>query len=274
MEERTIPPRAGSPRGGKGLGPPPLVRAAFGISVAVHVLAILLYPALAPRIAPDGVAFPLAAVSGSPEGIEVIQIVEVDVLEDVERPEDPREIERVEAARVAVEGPGLGDPSAIELPVPGLTPAERLRPRFTDRRLWAPLPPEFSELTLEQREELLLAGRLADWRDSVSAAAAAAAAFTDWTFKDGNGGRWGVADGKIHLGDLAIPFPFAFDAPYGQRDYMWQWDEISRQGAQAAVQETVRERLEAIRARRDQERERERERARAAAQADTTGNVP
>lgn len=251
-----------------GLGPPPLVRRAFGISVAVHVLAILAYPAISRRIDPQGVAFPFPSVSGSPDGIEVIRIVEVDVPEDVERPEDPEEIERIDAAPVTVEAPSLGDPTSVDLPARGLTPAERLRPRPTDRRLWAPLPPEFSELTLEQREELLIAGRLAAWQDSVDAAAAAAAALTDWTFKDGDGGRWGIADGKIYLGDLAIPFPLAFDAPYGQRDFMWQWDEIARQGAQAAVQESVRERLEAIRARRDRERERER----AAAQADTTGN--
>jgi hypothetical protein len=254
--------------GRSGLGSPRLVRRAFGVSVAIHVLAVLAYPAISRRISPEGVAFPFPSVSGSPDGIEVIQIVEVDIPEDVERPDDPEEIARVETATVSVQGPSLGDPTTVDLPARGLTPAERLRPRLTDRRLWAPLPPEFSELTLEQREELLLAGRLAAWQDSVDAAAAAAAALTDWTFEDGNGGRWGVADGKIYLGDLAIPFPLAFDAPYGQRDFMWQWDEIARQGAQAAVQETVRERLEAIRARRDRERERER----AAAQPDTTGN--
>lgn len=247
-----------------GLGSPTLVRAAFGVSVAIHVLAILTYPALLRRLDPEGVAFPFPSFAGSPDGIEVIQLVEVDVLDEVARPEDPRQVERIEAAPVAIEGPSLGDPTSVDLPGPGLTPAERLRPRLTDRRLWAPLPPEFSELTLEQREELMVAGRLAEWQDSMNAAAAAAAAWTDWTFTDGDGGRWGISEGRLHLGDLTIPLP-TFDAPYGQRDFMWQWNEIARQGAQAAVQETVRERMEAIRARRDQERERER----AAAQPDS-----
>jgi hypothetical protein len=242
------------------------VRAAFGVSVALHVFAILAYPALSRRLEPEGAAFPFPAFGDPLQGIEVIQLVEVDVVEEVARPEDPRELQRIQAPPVAIEGAGLGEPTGVDLPTPGLTPAERLRPRFTDRRLWAPLPPEFSELTLEQREELLLAGRLAEWQDSVNAAAAAAAAWTDWTFKDGDGGRWGISEGRLHLGDLTIPLP-QFDAPYGQRDFMWQWNEIARQGAQAAVQETVRERLEAIRARRDQERERER----AAAQPDSTG---
>jgi hypothetical protein len=270
MEDRTgdrDPTSGRVARRRSGLGSPRLVRTALGVSVAIHVLAILIYPALSRRLDPQGIAFPTPSSEGSSGGIEVIQLVEVDVAPELARPEDPREIERIAAPPVPIEGPGVGDLAGVDLPTPGLTPAERLRPRLTDRRLWAPLPPEFSELTLEQREELLLAGRLAEWQDSVNAAAAAAAAWTDWTFKDGDGGRWGVSEGQLHLGDLTIPLPFAFEAPPGQRDFMWQWNEIARQGAQAAVQESVRERMEAIRARRDQERERER----AAAQPDSTG---
>jgi hypothetical protein len=243
------------------------VRAAFGASVALHVLAVLAYPALSRRIAPERVAFPLSGSAGSPQGIDVIELVEVDVVEELERPEDPEQVRQIETAPLDVVRPRLGDPAGIELPSPGLTPAEVLRPRLTDRRLWAPLPPEFGELTLEQREELLLAGRLEEWQDSVNAAAAAAAAWTDWTFRDGDGGRWGVSEQGLHLGDVTLPLP-KFDAPYGQRDFMWQWNEIARQGAQAAVQESVRERMEAIRARRDAERARER----AAPPADSTDN--
>ena len=249
-----------------GLGSRPVVRAAFGASVAIHVLAVLAYPALSRRFDPEAAAFPLSATAGAPQGIEVIELVEVDVVEEIERPQDPEEIARIETAPVEIQRPTVGAPAGgIDLPSPGLTPAERLRPRLTDRRLWAPLPPEFGELTLEQREELLLAGRLQEWQDSVSAAAAAAAAWTDWTFKDGDGGRWGISERGLHLGDLTIPLP-QFEAPYGQRDYMWQWNEIARQGAQAAVQESARERMEAIRARRDAERARER----ANAPADST----
>ena len=250
-----------------GLGSRPVVRAAFAVSVAIHVLAVLLYPALSRRLDPEGAAFPYPTAAGSPEGIEVIELVEVDVVEELERPQDPEEIERVEAAPIQIRRPTLGEAEAVELPTPGLTPAERLRPRLTERRLWEPLPPEWSELTLEQREELMLAGRLQEWQDSVNAVAAAAAAWTDWTFKDGDGGRWGVSERGLHLGDLTIPLP-QFEAPYGQREYMWKWNEIARQGAQAAVQETVRDRMEAIRARRDAERARERSNA----PADSTGN--
>ena len=44
---------------------------------------------------------------------------------------------------------------------------------------------------------------------------------------------------------------------------VWQWEEIARQGARVEVQETLRERTEAIRVRRERER--------AAARGDTIG---
>lgn len=251
-----------------GLGPPSVRRAAFGVSVAIHVLAILLYPTVSRRLDPQGAAFPFPQAAGSPGGIEVIEVVEVDVLEELERPEDPEEVARIDTAPVEVARPTLGGPDRIELPAPGLTPAEILQPRITERRIWAPPPREWSELTLEQREELLVAGRLEAWMDSVNAANAAASAWTDWTFTDGDGGRWGFSEQGLHLGDLTIPIP-TLDAAYGQqRAYLRDFDEMARQGAQAAVQESVRERMEAIRARRDAERARER----AAQPADTTDN--
>jgi hypothetical protein len=75
-----------------------------------------------------------------------------------------------------------------------------------------------------------------------------------------------VADGQLHLGGLVLPLPVFGAAPGAARERAWQWDEIARQGASVAVQQTVRERMEAIRARRDRER--------AEAQADTTGRRP
>jgi hypothetical protein len=118
-------------------------------------------------------------------------------------------------------------------------------------------------LTLQQREQLALSGRLAEWYDSVSAEAAAQAAWTDWTFTDASGDRWGISDGQLHLGGITLPLPSFGTSSLEARDRAWQWDEISRQGGQVAVRQTVRERMEAIRARRDRER--------AAEQADTTG---
>jgi hypothetical protein len=136
----------------------------------------------------------------------------------------------------------------------GETSAERLQPGFRDGRLFGPLPEVFRTLTPEQREELLIASRFQAWNDSAAAAAAAEAAMRDWTFTDGDGDRWGVSDGQLHLGGLTIPFPLSVQGSAAQRDYMRSFSEMQRQGANALIQQSVRERQEAIRARRDAER--------------------
>jgi hypothetical protein len=164
----------------------------------------------------------------------------------------------------------IGAPGGADIVLPplsgsgsyGETPAERLRPGFSDPRIWAPLPEQYRTLSPEQREEVLIATRFQAWNDSVAAAAAAEAAMRDWTFTDGDGDRWGVSDGQLHLGGLTIPLPFTMQGSSAQRDYMRSFDEMSRHGATALIQQSVRERQEAIRARRDAER--------AAARGDTT----
>ena len=261
----TVSEEIGHPR--LGLGSRPVVGGAFALSAAIHIIGILVYPYLFPSIQPDGVVFIYPAESSENGGIEVLRIVEVDVLQDLENPEDPEEIETVEA-EAAVSEQDFRDTPAIELMRPGLTAAERLRPRLTDRRLWAPLPPEFRRLTLEQREELAIAGRLAEWIDSVAAEAAAEARFTDWTFTDGDGDRWGISDGQLHLGSVTLPIPEFAAPPGAAREYLLQWDEIARPGTAIRIQESVQDRIDAIRERRDRERELERERSEA--ENDTT----
>jgi hypothetical protein len=77
-----------------------------------------------------------------------------------------------------------------------------------------------------------------------------------------------VADGQLHLGDLVIPFPMTFSGGADDRAYMRDFAEMQRQGQTAVIQQGVRERMEAIRARRD------RERAEAQARADSARNAP
>ena len=257
--------RAGHPR--RGLGSRRLVWGAFLVSAAFHVVFVLLYPSLFPVIDPRADFLPPLGTP-VPDGIQVLRVIEIDEDEDVPEPDAP-EFAPVTEREVTVVRPGTIDAPVTDFARPGISAAERLRPRVTDPRLWAPLPPEFSELTLEQREELALAGRLRDWYDSVQAAAAAESAMTDWTFTDGDGGRWGVADGQLFLGDYAIPVPVFAAPPGAARDAQWRYAEVARQGQSVAVQQTVRERMEAIRARRDAERARER--AQGAQGADSTG---
>ncbi|HET9948580.1 MAG TPA: hypothetical protein VFQ22_06640 [Longimicrobiales bacterium] len=276
MHERVagaIPPteRVGPRR--LGLGPRPVVRAAFAFSIILHLVALWLYgdwARLPAMLWGDGGASVSVAQGARARGMQVLNLEETDgaVEPDLER-ERPRTpiltLPQESAPSVSGEELSSSDYSfgsdeapSVELTRPGVTAAERLRPRPSDRRLWAPLPSALSELTFEQREELAVAGRLEEWYDSIAAAEAERSAFTDWTFADAEGNRWGVADGRLHLGSFSIPFPFTFQPPPGQREYLQQYNEIARQGAQGQIRQTVRDRMEAIRARRDAERARER----------------
>jgi len=251
----------------RGLGSRRIRLLAAVASVVVHVVAVVLYTAFADDLRPDVAAFPLPTDSESEEGVEVIRLLELDEEPELEAPEEPEELLEVEVADADARPPRIEGPTVGELVPPSPSAADRLRPRLRDPRLWARLPDEFYELTLEEREEILLAARIAEWYDSLATAQAAEDRLTDWTFRDGEGGRWGVADGKIYLGDVALPLPLAFGVPVGKRDEanyrMWEFEEIERQSQRYLIEQTWQERAEAIRARRDRER--------AAAQADTTG---
>jgi len=241
----------------RGLGSRAIAWGAFTVSAAVHVFFIAIYPRLFGTFEPSSGTFAAPYfISPSSEAMEVLNVVEIDVPPEVDRPGEP-EMDAVDRREASVSPPALNDVPVVDFARPGLTAAERLRPNVRDRRLWAPLPEEYTQLTLEQREELALAGRLAEWYDSVQAAQAAEAAMTDWTFTDGDGKRWGVADGKLYLGGFALPMPTFGAAPGAARERAWEWGELARQGNAMAIQGTIKERMEAIRARRDRERAQE-----------------
>jgi hypothetical protein len=235
---------------------------AFTVSAAVHVFFIAIYPRFFGSLEPTAGAFvPRFQSAATADALEVINVVEVDVPPEVERPYEPQ-FEPVERRTASVSAPDPTAAPVVDFARPGITAAERLRPNVQDRRLWAPIPEQYTQLTLAQREELLLAGRLAEWYDSLQAAQAAEAAWTDWTFTDGDGKRWGISEGQLHLGGLTLPLPTFAAAPGAARERAWQLGELARQQNSMAVQQTVKERMEAIRARRDRER--------AAQQADTS----
>jgi hypothetical protein len=263
----TVPP----PSSGSGYGRPAAdyrraLRVGIVASTVVHGIALLAYPRVMHREIGDPVPFLLPSAGVPVQGMTVIELVEVVETEDPARPPEPEEVESVERPTTGARGaPDLSDTGGDGLVAPGPTAAERLRPRLGDGRLWAPLGAAARELTVEQRLELELTGRIADWNDSMAALAEAERAATDWTYTDGDGKRWGVADGKLYLGDFALPVPFGFAAPLGKRDEVarraWEWEEIQRGSAAGAVRDSWRDRAAAIRARRDRER--------AAAKADT-----
>jgi hypothetical protein len=214
-------------------------RVGMGLSAAVHVVALLVYPSLVQRSTTAPVPFSLPSGGGTAPGMTVITVVTVEDEALVERPDEPDVIETIEEPAAVPGPPTLEGVPGRGLVAPGPTAAERLQPHLRDARLWRPLDPELNELTLEQRLELELATRVTAINDSMNAVAEAERALTDWTYTDSEGKRWGVTPGKIHLGDLTIPLPFGFGTPVGK------------------------ERAQAIRERRDRER--------AAARPDTSG---
>ncbi|MEM7416336.1 MAG: hypothetical protein AAF389_12610 [Gemmatimonadota bacterium] len=254
-------------RQSRGLGSRRTRVSAFAISVAAHLIAILLYTSAMRVLRPDDVAFPVETENETEDALELIELIEL-IDPDVERPDDPEEMDDVVAAEADARPPTIVGAPTAELVPPGLTAAERLRPRLVEGRLWQDLPDEFYEMTTQEREEYMLSRSIVQWYDSLAIAEAAEAALTDWTFTDSNGGRWGVADGRIYLGDVSLPLPLNFGTPVGQRDAvnyrLWEFEEIQRQSQMFLIQETWRERAEAIRERRDRER--------ATARPDTIGS--
>ena len=192
----------GAGRDRSGLGSRRVVWTSFGISVALHLLFIGLYPAYG-TLERDNPNLPSPDFTVSSDALELLRLIEAELASDSERPEDPNEIEAVESPDVTPDPLVLEAEPGLEFTPPPLTGAELLRPRLTDERLWRPIDLRLTDLSLEQREELALRGRIADFVDSLEAAQAAEARLTDWTFTDSDGKRWGVADGKIiEIGNL------------------------------------------------------------------------
>ena len=230
----------------------------FAVSVVIHFLVVAIYPFFGNTVNVDAISFAFPNVSGRTQGIQVLRLVEVADPVASERPDDPEEIDDVddpEPPMTPVPIEGTPDPELIPPPLSG---AELLRPNLSNPILWEALTSGLLDITLEQREQLLIASALARWNDSAATSLAAEAAAMDWTYTDDDGKRWGVSPGRIHLGDITLPLPFGFGTAVGKRDevndLLWQWDELYRQGVRAEVTETWRDRAEAIRMRRDRER--------------------
>ncbi|MBI4544542.1 MAG: hypothetical protein HY703_05045, partial [Gemmatimonadetes bacterium] len=159
--------------------------------------------------------------------------------------------------RAGAEGPA-GQPEGRAAPR-ALSPAERLRPRVHDRRLWV-LPHEL-EPPAKTDEELMrerVYGRIDELNDSLRAELEAQRRGTDWTIKGKDGKRWGISPEGIHLGGITLPAP-SFGAPPGRRDEindrLREWGEIQQQSDQARIRDRFDERVKAIRERKDRERE-------------------
>jgi hypothetical protein len=160
------------------------------------------------------------------------------------------------------EGGAEGEPE--EIADENLRPsvAERLLPQMVDPRLWAPVELVGVEMTDAERAELLLNGMIRSWNDSVAIALALSDRATDWTYTDGEGRRWGLSPGRLHLGDFSIPLPFSFSGSMEGTmlrrreldEQEWIRQDLLRGRIQGEIREVWIERTRAIRERMEAER--------------------
>ncbi len=191
--------------------------------------------------------------------MRVVRVVEIELPDLTAEP--PEELPEAEEVRLELTDAGLPDPGPVELAEPpgGRRAADLLRVRSSDTRLWREAIPEAFELTEAQRMQLELDGKIEEWADSVAIALAAEYALTDWTTTDGQGRRWGISEGQLHLGDITLPLPFYFSGNSIQRAQAarraWEDQDILNGTNNQAVRSSWRERAEAIRRRRDRSRD-------------------
>lgn len=238
-------------------------RIGLAISVVAHLLLIALYPLFS--IDPSTVTLSESEPPTDPilEGTEVIELVELEPEEPTPEPptvEEPvPEPQPAVAAAPAPRGADEPTESGDEEEENPATVAERMAPRLTEPRLWGPLEPGTTDLTDEERAQRLLAGMIQTWNDSVAVAAALTERMRDWTFTDDSGNRWGLADGRLYLGDFSVPIPLSLQAPAFQRDRIREWQtmlqDIQQGAITAQIRETWADRARVIRERLEAERE-------------------
>ncbi len=232
-------------------------------SAVLHLLIIAIYPLFLgdPEARPPTGELPppLSVV----EGTEIVQIVELPETPEPSPPAPaPEEAPQTKPSDVNLTAAADDEPGeeAEEPEEEGLTLAERLQPRMIDPRLWAPVDPEYTQLSEEERAQLLLRGMIQSWIDSMAVAEAISERATDWTYTDDEGRRWGLSPGRLHLGDFSIPLPFSFALPPGRREALAEQqlirDDLARSSATAIIRETWAQRARAIRERLEAERAR------------------
>ena len=232
-----------------------IVPAGLIASALLHLVAFLLFrfeaetygPAPAPRVSqPDGTR--IVQVVALPDGVEPAS-----PLPDREPPATaPRPTQPEPVGRVTETPP----PAARDVG----TLRDRIAPRAVDPRLRAApdplLPPVPSDAEIARGR---LYARLGAYNDSTLIAAEAAARATDWTTTDANGNKWGVSPGKLHLGSLTLPLPISFSPPPGRRDELngrvRNFNESEYQAGRWVGDNTLKDQIRAIRARKQAERD-------------------
>jgi hypothetical protein len=235
--------------------------AALAASVLLHAALFLLFR-FSVDITPD-----VQPRSAQPL-VEIVPAMQVYELVEVPGEAAPIavQIERRTLERPAERGTPPGEPRSRMAgeQTPGAVPdpmsvRDRLRYRMAAPEVWQPPSPErVAELTPQEIVEQRIARQLGEFNDSVAAEAAARERALDWTVKDGDGGRWGVSPGKIHLGGVTLPLPLALTAAPGRREEfagrVRTWSELQEQASRVEARDEFKDRVRAINERMDRER--------------------
>jgi len=240
-------------------GGPGVVIVAFTISALLHFLFLILYPILMERVTRSPGAPVAPGARDEPQGTEIVLLLEVEDEESptVEEPEEPEPEDPVEPVPEVPSGEGETSAEPAEEEGDPRSAAERLRvPERGDPRIWGPIDPALTELTEEEWARIRVYSKLEALRDSTLSEQERLRRAMDWTYTDAEGNRWGVSPGRLHLGKVSIPLPFNFSAPPTAQDLneAWQWSDTERASQSTLVRDVWKERIEAIRERRDRER--------------------
>lgn len=226
------------------------------LSAAVHAVALLAIgfhvDATPERRPPQQVitpaepvmrAYDIAAVAATAD----VPPVEAQVREQERLPEVP-------APREWVAPPPAPEARPAE-PAPARSPHERLQYRLGAAEIWKPGDPlPARDLSADERVQGRVAAELRQYNDSVAAENAARARAMDWTVRDGNGNRWGIADGTLHLGSIRIQVDMPLGDELKARERTWT--ELQLQADRIETREQFNDRVRAIRERTEQERAR------------------
>ena len=254
----------------------------FAVSAVVHLLLIGLIASLAPksvRILSNVLDFtPLLLVDDNPPPIETPEPREAAEPPAARGREGEPERTRTAPPRVtpsvAEEAPVTPLTAPTEIPRTIAPPAggggnvaeggrsagERFSGAAQNPLLFAPPAGQPPAAAGPAAARARLADRVREINDSIMAEQLAAERATDWTFTDKDGKRWGISPGKLHLGDVTIPLgQSAFTPGPGRRDefnaLVRNWNEIEQQASRAVVTDNIKDRVKAIRERKDKERE-------------------
>lgn len=248
----------------------------LGVSVLVHLLVLVLSPAVLRVGLPPGDA-DAPRDTGAARGMRMVDLAQGGEAPAAPLPSDEALAEdlptppRIERAAPRATPPGAqparpGDAPGTRAPAPaGGTGDNPLQPGLRDSRLWiTPREIPKPEPTQEELHAQYMSGleaRINALNDSIAGDAERARRATDWTVRDGEGRRWGVSPDGIHLGGITIPsagFPPGGGDPDKRaraEEQQRAREEIDRQEADTERRRVREERIRATRERNDRERQ-------------------